>query len=98
MRVGPCIPVEMPRLKAEVGPTSGPTWRLSHYWPTAVATSAQTHALGRAGHVHELGARTTDITCANRLLMPRLYVNRLLMPRRLAHFGRVLWGYTALTG
>ena len=30
MRVGPCIPVGLQRQKAEVGPTSGPTWHLSH--------------------------------------------------------------------
>jgi hypothetical protein len=30
MQVGPCIPVETQLQKAEVGPTSGPTWRLSH--------------------------------------------------------------------
>ena len=30
MRVGPCIPVGIQLEKAEVGPTSGPTWRLSH--------------------------------------------------------------------
>ena len=29
-QVGPCIPVEIQLEKAEVGPTSGPTWRLSH--------------------------------------------------------------------
>jgi hypothetical protein len=31
MRVGPCIPVGIQREKAGVGPTSGPTWRLSHF-------------------------------------------------------------------
>jgi hypothetical protein len=30
MRVGPCIPVGIQLAKAEVGPTFGPTWRLSH--------------------------------------------------------------------
>ena len=30
MQVGPCIPVGIQLLKAAVGPTSGPTWRLSH--------------------------------------------------------------------
>jgi hypothetical protein len=29
MQVGPCIPVGVKLEKAEVGPTSGPTWRLS---------------------------------------------------------------------
>jgi hypothetical protein len=31
MRVGPCIPVGIQLEKVEVGPTSGPTWRLSHF-------------------------------------------------------------------
>jgi hypothetical protein len=31
MQVGPCIPVGIQRLRAAVGPTSGPTWRLSHF-------------------------------------------------------------------
>ena len=30
MQVGPCIPVGTQLSKAEVGPTSGPAWRLSH--------------------------------------------------------------------
>ena len=30
MEVGPCIPVGAQLERAEVGPTSGPTWRLSH--------------------------------------------------------------------
>ena len=30
MQVGPCIPVGIHLKKADVGPTSGPTWRLSH--------------------------------------------------------------------
>jgi hypothetical protein len=30
MQVGPCIPVEIQLEKGEVGPTSGPTWRLCH--------------------------------------------------------------------
>ena len=30
MPVGPCIPVGIQLYRAEVGPTSGPTWRLSH--------------------------------------------------------------------
>jgi hypothetical protein len=30
MPVGPCIPVGIKLETAEVGPTSGPTWRLSH--------------------------------------------------------------------
>jgi hypothetical protein len=30
MPVGPCIPVGAQRQKAGVGPTSGPTWRVSH--------------------------------------------------------------------
>ena len=31
MQVGPCIPVGIQLQKAEVGPTSGQTWRLSHF-------------------------------------------------------------------
>jgi hypothetical protein len=31
MQVGPCIPVGTQRQKAEAGPTSGPTRRLSHF-------------------------------------------------------------------
>ena len=31
MRVGPCIPTGVQLQNAEGGPTSGPTWRLSHY-------------------------------------------------------------------
>ena len=31
MQVGPCMPVGIHLEKAEVGPTSGPTWRLSHF-------------------------------------------------------------------
>ena len=30
MQVGPCIPVGIQRQKAEVGPASGPTWRVPH--------------------------------------------------------------------
>ena len=30
MQVGPCISVGTQLLRAAVGPTSGPTWRLSH--------------------------------------------------------------------
>ena len=30
MQVGPCIPMGIQLEKTEVGPTSGPTWRLSH--------------------------------------------------------------------
>jgi hypothetical protein len=30
MQVGPCIPMGIQLQKAEVGPTSGPTWRLFH--------------------------------------------------------------------
>ena len=30
MLVGPCIPVGVQPCEAEVGPTSGPIWRLSH--------------------------------------------------------------------
>jgi hypothetical protein len=30
MAIGPCIPVGVQPQKAEVGPTSGPTWRFSH--------------------------------------------------------------------
>jgi hypothetical protein len=30
LHFGPCIPVGIQVQKAEVGPTSGPTWRLSH--------------------------------------------------------------------
>ena len=30
MQVGPYVPVGIQLLKDEVGPTSGPTWRLSH--------------------------------------------------------------------
>ena len=30
MQVGPCIPVGVQLQKAEIDPTSGPTWRLSH--------------------------------------------------------------------
>ena len=30
MQVGPCISVGIQLEKTEVGPTSGPTWRLSH--------------------------------------------------------------------
>ena len=31
MRVGTCMPVGMQLQTPEVGPTSGPTWRLSHW-------------------------------------------------------------------
>jgi hypothetical protein len=31
VQVGPCIPAAMQLQKAEVGPTFGPTWRLSHF-------------------------------------------------------------------
>ena len=30
MQVGPCVPVGIQLEKTEVGPTSGPSWRLSH--------------------------------------------------------------------
>jgi hypothetical protein len=30
MQVGPCSPVRIQLERAAVGPTSGPTWRLSH--------------------------------------------------------------------
>jgi hypothetical protein len=38
VQVGPCIPVGMQLEKAEVGPTSGQTWRLSHLDPRAGAS------------------------------------------------------------
>ena len=31
-QVGLCVPVGIQLENAEVGPTSGPTWRLSHLW------------------------------------------------------------------
>jgi hypothetical protein len=31
MQAGSCIPVGIQLEKAQVGPTSGPTWRLSHF-------------------------------------------------------------------
>ena len=31
MQVDPCIPLGIQLSKAEVGPTSGPTWRLPHF-------------------------------------------------------------------
>ena len=37
MQVGPCIPVKILLEKAEVGPTSGPTWRRSHLGGQVVA-------------------------------------------------------------
>ena len=39
MQVGPCIPVGIQLYKAEVGPTSGPTWRLSCYTRTTLSWS-----------------------------------------------------------
>ena len=42
MQVGPCIPVIIQLQKAEVGPTSGPTWRLSHLDFGLAARSART--------------------------------------------------------
>ena len=38
-QVGPCIPVRIQLKRAEVGPTSGPTWRLSHLGSGRVSTS-----------------------------------------------------------
>jgi hypothetical protein len=38
MRVGTCIRVGIRLEKAEVGPTSGPTWRLSHLQTSATVT------------------------------------------------------------
>jgi hypothetical protein len=59
MQVGPCIPVGVQLERAEVGPTSGPTWRLSHHlrstlsWPTRrprgrASSSGALHAGGGA--------------------------------------------------
>ena len=44
---GPCITVGIQLQKAEVGPTSGPTWRLSHFRAGALAVP-------RAAAVHRL--------------------------------------------
>ena len=40
MQVGPCIPVITQLERAEVGPTSGPTWRLSHLTSGSAAVVA----------------------------------------------------------
>jgi hypothetical protein len=40
VQVGPCIPAGIQPEKAEVGPTSGPTWRLSHSLHTVSHTDA----------------------------------------------------------
>ena len=46
MQVGPCIPMGTQVQKAEVGPTSGPTWRLSHF-----VEGPQLFAQLRPGHL-----------------------------------------------
>jgi hypothetical protein len=57
MQVGPCIPVGMQLQKAEVGPTSGPTLRLSHSRGCAEprATAAFAHP-SRAAAEEQAGA------------------------------------------
>jgi hypothetical protein len=47
-QAGPCIPVRTQRYKAGVGPTSGPTWRLSHL----LALAELHRALGRPAYKH----------------------------------------------
>ena len=49
MQVGPCIPVGIQLQKDEVGPTSGPTWCLSHF----VEHRVQHEADGDEGHAEE---------------------------------------------
>ena len=47
MQVGPCIPVGMQLETAEVGPTSGPTWHLSHCEARAEALNPADGLRGR---------------------------------------------------
>ena len=44
MQVGPCIPVEIQLEKAEVGPTFGPTWGLSHFRALALRQGSEKDA------------------------------------------------------
>jgi hypothetical protein len=55
MRVGPYIPVGIQTEKAEVGPTSGPTWRLSHLTGALLGGRVLARALVCA--LHTAGAR-----------------------------------------
>ena len=59
MQAGPCISVGVQLEKAEVDPTSGPTWRLSHFadgLAPLVAAEAD-RALGG----HERAARLVEL-------------------------------------
>ena len=72
MPVGPCIPVGIQLKRAEVGPTSGPTWRLSHWvFLTARAPNlSEKESLSRSGAAaggavilaeHDSDARKTTV-------------------------------------
>jgi hypothetical protein len=53
IQVGPCIPVGILLQKAEAGPTSGPTRRLSHLWERLDAREAEAaEAHLREGRAH----------------------------------------------
>ena len=63
MQVGPCIPVGMQLWKAVVGPTFGPTWRLSHF--------GGLDSLGVRGVLQKLDAEVDgDIVVERRLVLP----------------------------
>jgi hypothetical protein len=60
MQVGSCIPLGTQLLKAEVGPISRPTWRLSHLVAEAVDDLRKDRDLRRRTcqqHAAEHGAR-----------------------------------------
>ena len=50
VQVGPCIPLGMQPQKAVVGPTSGPTWCLSHFRGSPVA-ARPCHRVGAVGRI-----------------------------------------------
>ena len=53
MRAGPCIPVGIQTEKAEVGPTSGPTWRPSHFAQLVKDDAVDRRAVFRIRHLGE---------------------------------------------
>jgi hypothetical protein len=69
MQVGPCISVGMQLEKAEVGPTSGPTWRLSH-----LKTSLQAQKLFKSRcHPLELGPSRGCQSHSDHLMPPCIF-------------------------
>ena len=63
MQVGPCIPVGTQLYKAEIGPTSGPTWLLSHLVLVLGLVEAIVYA--RPQYQPEPALRSNESSCAS---------------------------------